>query len=92
MRDVWIKIRASFGPHEKVTLEWLYGFEKQFRKLHPENRAVKAKLRQTCQFLVKEGLLRRVSPGLYEVTGDWPNSVKKPIIDEVNAIARKMGI
>jgi len=48
------------------TLQEVYSFEKQLSRLHPNNRNVKAKIRQQLQYLRDIGLLEFTRPGIYK--------------------------
>jgi type II restriction enzyme len=49
------------------TLTDVYGFEAELAKLHPENKHVKAKIRQQLQVLRDAGNLKFVAPGQYQL-------------------------
>ena len=50
------------------TIEEMYGFEDILRMSHPENRHIKAKIRQQLQILRDRGIIRFSGRGKYELT------------------------
>ena len=44
----------------------IYSFEKDLHRLHLANWNVRPKIRQQLQMLCSEGLVRRISPGVYQ--------------------------
>jgi len=46
----------------------LYAQEERFKRLHPENRNIKAKLRQQLQILRNQGCLQFIGPGRYRLS------------------------
>ncbi len=50
---------------EEFCLTDLYAFETSLTRLHPRNHNVRPKIRQQLQALCRQGLLERLSPGLY---------------------------
>jgi len=53
--------KKSFSLHQ------VYEFEKELKKLHPENKWVRAKIRQQLQVLRDNKILKFVGPGKYEL-------------------------
>ncbi len=51
----------------EFTLENMYAFENELRKLHPENNHIKDKIRQQLQVLRDKNYLEFISPGLYRL-------------------------
>jgi len=49
----------------EFTLPDIYAYEKRFSVVYPNNRNVKAKIRQTLQYLRDMGLVQFVRPGVY---------------------------
>ena len=47
-------------------LEEVYEFEERLKKLHPENKNIKPKIRQQLQYLRDLGLLEFIKPGIYK--------------------------
>lgn len=56
----------SLGKN-KFSLSEIYKFEKDLEKLHPENKNIKAKIRQQLQFLRDKGYLKFIKPGKYKL-------------------------
>lgn len=52
---------------KEFTLAEIYQFEKDLEKIHPENKNIKAKIRQQLQFLRDKGYLKFIEPGKYEL-------------------------
>ena len=48
------------------SLEEVYDFEENLKKLHPENKNIKPKIRQQLQYLRDLGLLEFIKPGIYK--------------------------
>ena len=48
-----------------LTLEQVYALEEELKLLHPENRTVKPKIRQTLQHLRNLGLINFEGEGIY---------------------------
>jgi type II restriction enzyme len=55
-------------PSEVFKLETVYEFERELNVLHPKNTHVRPKIRQQLQILVGQGLLERLTPGVYRKT------------------------
>jgi phosphatidylserine/phosphatidylglycerophosphate/cardiolipin synthase-like enzyme len=60
-----------FGCLEKLgndvfTLKEVYSYEKYLSILHPNNRTIKAKMRQQLQYLRDIGLIEFIRPGIYK--------------------------
>lgn len=53
---------------QEFQLDEIYAFEDELRKLHPENRHIKDKIRQQLQVLRDKGYLDFVSRGYYRLT------------------------
>jgi type II restriction enzyme len=53
---------------KEFSLGEIYQFEKDLEKIHPENRNIKAKIRQQLQFLRDKGFLKFIKPGVYSLT------------------------
>jgi type II restriction enzyme len=54
--------------HKEFSLEEVYGFENALSKKHPDNRHIKAKIRQQLQFLRDKGYLEFIERGHYRLT------------------------
>lgn len=52
---------------QAFTLREVYAFEKEFQKLHPENKNIQAKIRQQLQVLRDHGVLKFAGAGKYEL-------------------------
>jgi type II restriction enzyme len=52
---------------KEFSLVEIYKFEKDLEKIHPENRNIKAKIRQQLQFLRDKGYLKFIEPGRYKL-------------------------
>ncbi len=52
---------------KRFSLEEVYSFEGRLQELHPDNRHVKAKIRQQLQVLRDQGLLEFLGGGEYRV-------------------------
>ncbi|HEV2327625.1 MAG TPA: hypothetical protein VGY56_02425 [Verrucomicrobiae bacterium] len=59
-------------PHEFSTTD-VYAYERQLQHAHPQNRNVRAKIRQQLQILRDRGFLKQSRPGHWTKT-----SVPKP--------------
>ena len=57
---------------DRFTLEEMYQFEGDLSELHPQNRNIKAKIRQQLQVLRDKGILRFDTPGVYEILKRFP--------------------
>jgi type II restriction enzyme len=57
----------ALGKNEFLLAE-VYQFEKDLEKIHPENKNIKAKIRQQLQFLRDKGYLEFIEPGKYKLT------------------------
>jgi len=53
----WMKLVYDHLPEGQFENKDIYEFEKDFRELYPENKNIKAKIRQQLQYLQKFGLL-----------------------------------
>lgn len=53
----WMKLVFDHLPEGQFENKEIYEFENDFRELYPENRNIKAKIRQQLQYLEKFGLL-----------------------------------
>jgi type II restriction enzyme len=53
---------------ETFTLDRIYAFERELRLLHPRNMNIQPKMRQQLQILVRQGLVERLTPGVYRKT------------------------
>ena len=53
-----------------ITLQEAYTFEKHLSQLHPNNRNIKAKIRQQLQYLRDIGLIEFTRPGIYKKLWD----------------------
>jgi len=56
----------ALGKNE-FSLAEVYKFEEDLGKIHPENKNIKAKIRQQLQFLRDKGYLKFVAPGKYKL-------------------------
>lgn len=65
MADV-LKVIRDLGKME-FTLDEVYAFEPQLKRLHPENRYIRPKIRQQLQFLRDRGVLAFRGRGRYEI-------------------------
>ena len=65
LNDVLICIQAL--KRKKFTLGDIYFYESQFGKQHPENKHVRAKIRQQLQVLRDNGIIRFAGTGKYEL-------------------------
>lgn len=52
---------------KEFLLTEVYQFEKDLEKIHPENKNIKAKIRQQLQFLRDKGYLKFIEPGRYKL-------------------------
>lgn len=52
---------------KEFSLAEIYQFEKDLEEIHPENKNVKAKIRQQLQFLRNKGYLKFIEPGRYKL-------------------------
>ncbi|MCD6085784.1 hypothetical protein J7J41_02215 [bacterium] len=52
--------------NDVFNLEEVYDFEERLKKLHPENKNIKPKIRQQLQYLRDLGLLEFIKPGIYK--------------------------
>lgn len=59
----------GLGPGDEFTLREVYGYEDELSKRHPDNRHVRAKVRQQLQILRDEGVLEFLGGGEYRVKG-----------------------
>ena len=63
----WLRRRIDeTWDREEFTLTEVYEFEDEFRRLYPDNKNVRAKLRQLLQQLRNERIIRFVRPGTYQ--------------------------
>lgn len=71
---------ATTFPSEEFTLAELNAaaIKQGIKSLHPNNKHIEAKLRQQCQELVKEGVLKRVRPGVYRFTPNGKPATSSP--------------
>jgi type II restriction enzyme len=53
---------------KEFSLDEVYKFDKDLKKIHPENKNIKAKIRQQLQFLRDKGYLKFIEPGKYKLT------------------------
>jgi type II restriction enzyme len=53
-------------PNEIFTLEQVYRFEKSLSEKHPDNRFIKAKIRQQLQILRDKGYIEFLDRGIYK--------------------------
>jgi type II restriction enzyme len=51
------------------TLDEMYAFEKELAAKHPENHHIRPKIRQQLQLLRDLGLVKFISPGMYQYLG-----------------------
>jgi len=58
---------VEFLNKEKFSLKEIYAFENDLKKLHPENKNIKAKIRQQLQFLRDKWYLEFLERGKYKV-------------------------
>lgn len=65
---------------DEFHLRDVYQFEGDLRLLHPNNQHILPKVRQQLQILVAQGLLARVAPGIYRLTGRDRQPVRGPSI------------
>jgi type II restriction enzyme len=63
--DVLARVRRL--NQRMFTLQDMYAFEEELSRLHPENRHVRAKIRQQLQVLRDRGILKFLEPGHYLV-------------------------
>jgi len=68
--DVWACVKKtstvkSADGGETFTLEDIYRHEKHLAKLHPDNRNIRAKIRQQLQVLRDEGFIEFIGRGVY---------------------------
>ena len=52
------------------TIDDMYGFEEELATRHPENHNIRPKIRQQLQVLRDLGLVKFVTPGLYQYIGN----------------------
>ena len=52
--------------HEIFSLNDLYAFENELELKHPENKNIKAKIRQQVQFLRNKGFIEFLGNGIYK--------------------------
>ena len=67
LRDVLACVQRL--PGSVFSLDEVYVFEPTLAELHPSNQNVRPKIRQQLQLLCRRGLIERLQPGLYKVTG-----------------------
>jgi type II restriction enzyme len=66
LNDILLCVR-TLG--KEFTLDDVYAFENRLAVLHPDNRHVRAKIRQQLQVLRDNGILNFISPGKYKLKG-----------------------
>lgn len=68
LSDVLACVEAlDVAAGETFTLEEMYGFEEELSRRWPENRHIRAKIRQQLQVLRDEGVLEFVGGGEYQL-------------------------
>ncbi len=56
----WVKLVFEYLPDEEFTTSQLYAHEKEFSNIYPENRNIRAKIRQQLQVLRDMGLIKHI--------------------------------
>lgn len=69
-------IKTDFEPGATIKLEELYAYKSRLEEVFPNNHHVEAKIRQQCQFLRNDGLLKFTHEGEYLYTGGFENDFK----------------